>query len=108
MLGKRIKQLRKANNLTQADLAERIGVSLGAVKHWEQGRGEPNAAALIAIAVLFNVSTDYLVGRSALSSLVIEDESTQKIIEVVNDLPQEHREALLQYAELLKKGGRNV
>ena len=47
MLGKRIKELRKANNLTQADLAERIGVSLGAVKHWEQGRGEPNAAALM-------------------------------------------------------------
>lgn len=108
MLSERIKELRKANNLTQADLAERIGVSLGAVKHWEQGKGEPNANALISMAVLFNVSTDYLVGRSPIASLIIEDESTQRILEVVNSLPEAHRVALMQYAELLREGGRSV
>lgn len=64
MLSERMKELRKANNLTQSELAERIGVSLGAIKHWEQNKGEPNTATLISMAVLFNVSIDYLVARS--------------------------------------------
>lgn len=108
MLSERMKELRKANNLTQSELAERIGVSLGAIKHWEQNKGEPNTATLISMAVLFNVSIDYLVGRSPIRELVINDSDIQRVIEVVEDLPEAHREALFRYAELLKRGNTDV
>lgn len=108
MLSERMKELRKANNLTQQELAERIGVSVGAIKHWEQNKGEPNTATLISMAVLFNVSCDYLVGRSPVRDLVIDDGDLQRVVEIVETLPASHREALLQYAELLKRGNENV
>lgn len=108
MLSERMKELRKANNLTQQELADRIGVSLGAIKHWEQNKGEPNTATLISMAVLFNVSCDYLVGRSPVRDLVIDDGDLQRVVEIVETLPASHREALLKYAELLKRGNENV
>ena len=108
MLSERMKELRKANKLTQQELADRIGVSLGAIKYWEQGKGEPNTATLIAIAVLFNVSLDYLVGRSPVRELVVDDAGVQRVIDVVESLPETHREALFQSAELLKRGNENV
>ena len=108
MLSERMKELRKANNLTQQELATQIGVSLGAIKHWEQNKGEPNTATLISMAVLFNVSLDYLVGRSPVRDLVISDGDLQRVIEVVEGLPESHRQALFQYAELLKRGNENV
>lgn len=104
MLPERMKELRKMHRMTQEELAVQIGVSLGAIKYWEQGRGEPNVAALVSMAVLFNVSLDYLVGRSPIRELVVDDNQTKKLIEVVNDLPDHHREALYKYAELLKGG----
>lgn len=108
MLSERMKQLRKANNLTQQELADRIGVSVGAIKHWEQGKGEPNTAMLVSMAVLFNVSCDYLVGRSPIHELAVTDDDIQRVIGVVEELPQPHREALFKYAELLKRGNNDV
>lgn len=108
MLSERIKELRKEHGLSQSDLAQRIGVSLGAIKHWEQGRGDPNVAALISIAILFNVSVDYLVGRSEHRALVLDDKDVQRVVEVVHELPEAHRIALLQYAELLRRGNSRV
>lgn len=108
MLSERMKELRKANNLTQKELADRIGVSVGAIKHWEQDKGEPNTAALISMAVLFNVSLDYLVGRSPVRELVINDDGVQRVVDVVESLPEPHREALFRYAKLLKQGNEDV
>lgn len=60
MLKKNIKELRTENGLTQAELAEKIGVSQGAVYFWEKGINEPTAGYLIKMAELFGVSLDEL------------------------------------------------
>ena len=41
----RLRALREAAGLTQAQLATRVGRSVGAVRHWEQGRREPSLAS---------------------------------------------------------------
>ena len=60
---KRLKGLRQACAFKQKDLAEFIGVSVRTFQDYEQGNTQPNIQKLIALADIFNISLDYLVGR---------------------------------------------
>lgn len=60
MIGPRIAALRKNAHMSQAELARALQVSPSAVGMYEQGRREPSAATLVALAQIFHVSTDYL------------------------------------------------
>jgi transcriptional regulator with XRE-family HTH domain len=61
-LGKKIKDLRAAKNMTQADMAKRIGMTTSAVSSYEVSERQPSYDVLVKIATLFNVTTDYLLG----------------------------------------------
>lgn len=62
MLGKRINELRRASGMTQEELGKKLGVIKQTVSSWENDSSEPNHAATIALAKLFGVTTDYLLG----------------------------------------------
>lgn len=63
MLGKRIKELRKQNHLTQAELGSKLGVIKQTVSSWENDVSSPNNDTLANIASIFGVTTDYLLGN---------------------------------------------
>ena len=65
MIGDIIKELRLDKNLSQDGLAKIIGVSQKAIDYWERGVNEPKASYIIKLADFFEVSADYLLGRSA-------------------------------------------
>ena len=58
-----LKGLRKAKNISQGVLAEKLNISLKTVSHWETGYTEPSITQLIEIADYFEVSLDELLGR---------------------------------------------
>lgn len=60
----RIKQLRKEKNLKQQQLADQFSVKLRTYQGYEYGESYPEVAKLVAIADFFDVSLDYLMGRS--------------------------------------------
>ncbi len=60
MFGRNIKELRTERNMSQKVLAEKIGVSQGAVYFWEKEINEPTAGYIVKLATLFGVSTDEL------------------------------------------------
>lgn len=63
MFAKRLKELRTSRTgLTQAKLAEQLGVSQQAVGLWERGKNMPTHELVVQIAKMFDVPTDYLVG----------------------------------------------
>ncbi|EAF8670111.1 XRE family transcriptional regulator [Listeria monocytogenes] len=64
MFGNRLKQLRKNNNKTQEDISKILGISRGAYSHIENGRNEPDMETIVKLADIFEVSTDYLLGKS--------------------------------------------
>ena len=64
MFGKRLQELRKEHRLNQKDFANAIGYSQSQISQWETGVNEPTASALTKIADYFNVSVDFLLGRS--------------------------------------------
>lgn len=55
-----ITQLRKENNLTQAELAEKLNYSDKAVSKWERGESLPDITVLKTVADMFGVAVDYL------------------------------------------------
>ncbi|HIR52231.1 MAG TPA: helix-turn-helix transcriptional regulator [Candidatus Onthovicinus excrementipullorum] len=64
MIGERLAEVRKDHRDTQADLAERLGVSLPAVRAWEQGKSSPSHEMLVEICRLYGISADFLLGLS--------------------------------------------
>lgn len=60
----RIKQLRKEKSLKQQQLADQFSVKLRTYQGYEYGESYPDVAKVVAIADFFDVSLDYLVGRS--------------------------------------------
>ena len=63
-IGTRLKHLRLERNVTQKEIALGIGVSPVSVQRFEYGTVRPSLDTLIALADYFDVSLDYLVGRS--------------------------------------------
>ena len=64
MLGKRLKDLRKENDITQEELAKFIGVTTSMVGMYETDARKPSYEVLLKISKHFNVSTDYLLGKN--------------------------------------------
>ena len=72
VLNENIKKYRKEMNLTQEELAEAFGVTVGAVSKWESGSTVPDIVTMMELADFFNVSMDVLLGYN-LSSKSIDD-----------------------------------
>lgn len=90
MLGNRIKLLRKEQGITQEQLADCLNVSRQSITGYENDGVEPSLSVLIKIADRFNISLDYLLGRTEEKhniNLLNEDtkEFLFKIHELVND-----------------------
>ena len=60
---KQLNELRLENNLSRAQLAEKLNVSVRLISYWENGQRECDFDMLIKIADIFSVSLDYLLGR---------------------------------------------
>ena len=60
----RLKELRKGKGLMQSELGEIMGVTLRQYQRYERGEQEPKLEGWIFLADFYDVSLDYLVGRS--------------------------------------------
>ena len=58
--GNRLRKVRKAENLTQKQVAESIGVNQKQYQHWERGRAEPSFDIIQRLAYLFEVDIEWL------------------------------------------------
>jgi len=63
IIGRRIAELRKQNNMTQFELADKLGISFQAVSNWERGNSMPDISKLPQISELFNTSIDEIIGK---------------------------------------------
>ena len=58
-----LKSARKSTGMTQKDVSTALNISPNTYKNYEQGLREPNGDTIVALANLFHVTTDYLLGR---------------------------------------------
>ncbi len=64
IFAKRLIKLRKSKNISALFLAQKVGVSKSAISQFENAVNYPHCNTLIKLADYFDVSLDYLVGRS--------------------------------------------
>ncbi len=70
--------LRKANNLTQEQLAERLDVSRQSISKWESGQATPELEKIVALSAIFDVTTDYLLKSSEIDELSVKTEILER------------------------------
>ncbi|MBS6307418.1 XRE family transcriptional regulator [Clostridium sp. AF23-8] len=78
---------------TQVSLAETLGVSKGTVAMWETGKRTPDFETLIRLSDLFDVRTDYILGKS-------NDSSSAKLSDDIEQLERWELESV--YTDLMK------
>jgi transcriptional regulator with XRE-family HTH domain len=62
MIPQTIKTLRKNHELSQAQLARRLGVTRSSVNAWEMGASVPSIQTIVQLSDFFKVSSDFLLG----------------------------------------------
>lgn len=101
--GSILKFLREEKRLNQADVAAFLGVSQQAYQRYENGSSEPNADGFIKLADYYNVSVDFLFGRTQVREMNTQDKwlptpeeveaVEQKIIDIYTQLSPKLRRA---------------
>ena len=84
-MGEKLKSLRIEKNLTQKQVADRIGLAISAVSSYESGTRYPSYDVLVKLARIFHVSTDYLLGITNTRNIDVTGLSDNEI-ELVSQL----------------------
>ena len=78
-LGKKIAELRKKNNLSQEELADKVGVARQTISKWEIGDTTPDINQVKIISKIFNISIDELVDNDINNVIVEKVSNTEKL-----------------------------
>lgn len=87
-LSDKLRALRLQNNLTQKNVADRLGISASIVSAYENAERVPSLEALLALSSLYRCSTDYLLGKENVPPNVILDVNglTENQLRILRDL----------------------
>lgn len=99
-VGDRLRQARKDNKMTLAQLGKLVGVTGGAVTAWESGRNIPDAVMLAKLAQALNVPLNMLADAPAQDEYKISDEVYQ-IATIIDSLPDKDRQTLINVLNAL-------
>jgi len=89
--GKRVSELRKQHKISQEELSNKIGVHQNVIGRYEREEAKPSIEIASKLADIFNVSLDYLVGKT---ELLIDEDISSRIL-TIQKLPDVDREHIL-------------
>lgn len=92
--GERLKELRKEKNLTQAQLGELLNTSHATINRYEKNIHEPDLDTINKLADIFDVSVDYLLGRTDIENVAIIEG---------DEIPKELKDIGVEYLEVSKE-----
>lgn len=112
-----LKYLRSRENLSQAELAEKLGVAKSTISMYEVGKREPDFETLEAIADLFNVDMNFLLGKEGsendyyylneetrqIAQEAFENPELRTLFKVARDIPPERLKAHIDFMRNLKE-----
>lgn len=101
MLGKRLRYLREKRKLSQLELAKKLDMPNQNLSNYERGFRQPDYETLNKIADFFDVTADYLLGRSDDPQLTEKEEKevdkeTKELLNLLDNLPEEERKKYIE------------
>lgn len=93
--GKRLQELRLSRNLSQEDVATRLGLHTKTISAYETNLRAPKYAILKKLATLYNTSTDYMLNHADRANLYLDElplRKQQLVLEIFNAVRQEYED----------------
>lgn len=103
MLGDRLKQLRSSENKTQQQIADYLGITRAAYSHFENNRNDPDKNTLVKLATLYNVTTDYLLGRDINKKTDLSNDQLTIAAHIDDDVSEDEMKEILSFIDYIKK-----
>jgi transcriptional regulator with XRE-family HTH domain len=100
MLSDRIRALRKEHGYSQEQMARKLHLTQGAISQWENGLTVPAADQLMALADVFGITVDDLLGREQQETP--PPPARDDVAALMADLTLDEQAQVRQYAEFLK------
>lgn len=109
---KRLTELLEENNITQLELAHKIGVTNVTISRYLSGERSPRIEILSKIAEYFSVSTDYLLGRTEIRNILSKEEFEKNLLnsefaKKYTPLTEEQKKTLKALMEVWEKEKNN-
>ena len=94
-VGVRVKQLRKAREMTLREVGMKLGVAANTVNRWERGESSPTRANLVAMSDLFNVDPSWLMFGITKSNTKKDEEKLLRKLRLLSDKQYQNIESLV-------------
>lgn len=109
---KRLKQLREANQMTQGDLGDMLNTTRQSISNYEMGKRQPDYITLEALADIFNVDMNYLLGKTDKTTYIPSSSNRQltkneeNLIKSFSKLNVQGQEKAIAYTQDLVDSGK--
>ena len=90
-IGEFISSQRRKNNLTQAALAEKLGITDRAVSKWERGKGLPDASLMLDLCEILGITVNELLHGEKISMENNNQKNEQLLLEMANELEKKNK-----------------
>ena len=94
-VGARVKQLRKAREMTLREVGMKLGVAANTVNRWERGESSPTRANLVAMSDLFAVDQSWLMFGITQSNTKKDEEKLLRKLRLLTDKQYQNIESLV-------------
>lgn len=111
VIAKTLVDLRELNDYTQKEVAEKLCVTVSAVSHYENGISIPPSEAIIKLANLYNVSTDYLLNRcvsktdftKTVDIKLSNNLTIANAVDIMRNMSKQEKEFIAHYLDMVRK-----
>ena len=90
-IGEFISSQRRKNNLTQAALAEKLGITDRAVSKWERGKGLPDTSLMLDLCEILGITVNELLHGEKISMENNNQKNEQLLLEMANELEKKNK-----------------
>ena len=100
-IGKFILKLRKEKNMTQKELANKIGVTDRAISKWENGRGLPDLSLMKPLCDELGISIDELISGERIDKIEYQDKFDENVLDTIDYSQKQIKKTRNKYAVIL-------